>query len=285
MNNELDWVLISRNGWGDMFVDYANICKLNRKVNVVFYGYDKTIIQFLKHQDNIEEVYQIEPDNAIDYLKAPIALKQKENIKALFEQNSLNINFDKFIMMHTERLETISREIKFNLPKSDIKITKPSLLFNPYSIQSLTYENHCPLIPEIFTWLIESTKWNIVLIGQEFYNHVYFGKLPFPLKIKNENEVSNLQNLVGKTKSMIDVFNIAKQCEGIITTSNNLSMWSVITNKPAIILLNDLMSNPKDRKAVQFYKNWIDQKPNTLLNYDCNPQQFMETFAKWEKTL
>lgn len=280
-NKSLEWVVINRNGWGDMFVDYANICLLNRKVNVIFYGYDKYIAKFLEYQDNIGEVRHIIPESREDYaFKLPIECLEKEWLQKICNLTEPKLDPRKFLMTHTERLTRTIRDIDLKVPPRNFKIDKPSLLFNPYSIQSLMYSNHCPLIPDVFVWLVDQTDWNIVLIGQKTFNHCYFGEQPFPLKINNEDEADNLQNLVGETESLIDVLHIANQCEGIITTSNALAHWSIITNKPAIVLMNDVMTNPGERKALKFYRNWIEHEPNTLLEYTCTPDQFMEAFAK-----
>ncbi len=276
---------MNRNGWGDIFVDYANVCLLKNKVNVLFYGYDKYIPKFLKHQDNIGEVRHVVPETAVDYAKAAALSRKPEWLWEICNQTYPKLDHKKFLMIHTNRMDQTIREIDLKLPKREFQVDKPSLLFNPYSIQSLMFSNHCPLIPEIFTWLIDQTDWNIILTGQKIFHHAYFGEQPFPLKISNEEEVNNLQNLVGETESMIDVLHIANQCEGIITTSNCLAHWSIITNKPAIVLMNDMMTNPGNRKALQFYRNWIEHKPNTLLTHDCTPDQFMEAFKEkgWEK--
>ena len=284
----LDWTAIPRGGWGDMFVSYANMCQFNNKFNVLHNGQDKYIPKFLEYQDNIEEVihvpYIIKTDAKEIALEAN-EINQHGNKEWIREISDMNP--DNFVLTHADFEQKknlqIIREFEYKLPESNFKIKPHSLLFNPYSIQSLMVNNHCPLIPEMFAWLVTETDWNIVLIGQETYNHTYFGERPFPLKISGND--GNWQNLVGKTESMIDVFDIAKQCDGIITTSNCLSLWSIISDKPALVILNDLMSEPKERVSLNFYKEWINHKPNTLVDYNCTPNQFMETFKKWEKTL
>lgn len=277
-NKSPEWVIVNRNGWGDMFMDYANISLLNRKVNVIFYGYDKYIAEFLKYQDNIGEVRHITPESRKEYAFAH-TMGWKE-IAELCTKFAPDLDPNNFLMTHKERLSRTIREINLKVPPRKFKVEKPSLLFNPYSIQSLMYSNHCPLLPEILVWLVDETDWNIILTGQKTYNHAYFGEQPFPMTINNEDEADNLQNLVGKTESLTDVLHIANQCEGIITTSNALAHWSIITKKPAIVLMNDLMTNPGERAAPLFYRNWIEHEPNTLLNFDCTPDQFMEAFAK-----
>lgn len=284
MNKE-SWVLVNRNGWGDMIVDYANISQLNHPVNVLFYGYDSYIPIFLKCQNNIEEVVHVLPANTKEFAMAPAESYNEEWIEMICKR--ANLIPENFLMIHKDKMKKVNRDVKFTLPKPEFEfeIKKPSLLFNPYSIQSLMFSNHCPLIPEIFAWLVDCTNWNIILIGQKKFYHSYFGEQPFPLKIINSEQSHNLINLVGKTKSMIDVFHIAKQCKGIVTTSNCLALWSIVTQKPALVMLNDVMSNPKDRKALKFHKEWITHPTNTHVNFDCTPEQFMKTFKEWEKIL
>lgn len=288
MNDKsLEWTAIPRGGWGDMFVSYANMCQLNCKFNVIHSGQDKYISKFLEYQDNVEKIIHIPyipkkniKENALEADEIN-RCGNKEWIKKIIDVDTAN-----FVLTHADfdqkKNLKIIRKFKYKLPESKFKVKPHTLLFNPYSIQSLTLDNHCPLLPEIFAWLV-NTGWNILLIGQKTYDHLYFGEKPFPLKI--HGDADNWENLVGKTESMIDVFNIAKQCDGIITTSNCLSMWSIISNKSALVVLNNVLSNPKDHVPLNFYKMWITHEPNTLINYDCTPNQFMETFKKWEKTL
>jgi len=280
----LDWVIFNRGGWGDVFIDYAHICQSRDIFNVLFYGYDKYIPKFLMHQDNISEVYHIIPKTPKDYSDGMIRSIQEPE-KWSKELKSQCPQIEGELSTVQGRLDKNTRKIGLNYPISKFKVDKPSLLFNPYSIQSLMFSDHCPLLPEIFVWLIDQTKWNIILTGQKTFNHSYLGEQPFPLKITDEDEVDNFQNLVGETESMVDVFHIASQCEGIITTSNCLSLWSIMTNKPALVVMNKHLSNPGDRKAFNFHRNWIEHEPNTLVDYNCTPNEFMETFKKWEKTL
>ena len=281
-NKSLDWVLFNRGGWGDVFIDYAYVCQFKDKFNILFYGYDKYIPEFLKLQDNIGEVRHITPINALKYNNAIVMAGM--NKKGCEEEIKEEANIkEEITTISSARLDKPIREIDFKYPQTEFKIERPSLLFNPYSFQSVMHSDHAPLIPEILVWLVDQTDWNIILIGQEKFQHSYLGEQPFPLKITDEHK--NLQDLVGKTESMMDVFHIARQCEGIITTSNCLSIWSILTNKPALVLMNKLCTYTAGRKVLEFHRNWIDHKPNTMLDYDCNPQQFMETFGKWEKTL
>jgi hypothetical protein len=284
----LDWTVIPRGGWGDMFVSYANMCQLDNRFNVLLNGQDKYIAKFLEYQDNIEEVIFVPYENKKTLEEMAIEtdnINETNNKKWIKELT--NISLDKFVLTHPnfeqKKNRQIIRKFPYKLPENNWKIKPHSLLFNPYSIQSLTASNHCPLMPEILNWLVHGTDWNIVLIGQETYNHVMLGETKFPLQISGDT--TGLQNLVGKTESMMDVFNIADQCDGIITTSNCLSLWSIISNNPAVVVLNDVLTHPTERIALNFFKEWINHHPNTLLDCDCTPDQFMETFKKWEKTL
>lgn len=276
-DKSLEWVIVNSNGWGDMFIDYKNICLIERQVNVIFYGYDEYIPKLLEFQDNIEKVVHLVPESREKYARTPIESGSTVWVKKICEQ--VDVDPREVTWIHRSRTHKINRDIDIRLPPRDFKLEKPSLLFNPFSIQSVNLDNHCPLIPEVLPWLVEQ-GWNIVLTGQKVFDHVYYGPHPWPLPIENENEVNNLQNLVGKTESLIDVLHIANQCEGIISTSNCLAHWSIMTNKPAIILMNDYMTNPGDRKALKFYREWIEHEPNTLLPFDCTPQNFMEAFKK-----
>jgi hypothetical protein len=284
-DKSLDWVLFNRGGWGDVFIDYAYICQFKDKFNVLFYGYDKYIPEFLKLQDNIEEVVHVVPESHTTYYNAVAYCNGTDRtwLEEIRDQTNPKIKGEIFAISGYDRLEKIIRKIDLTFPEKEFKVEKPSLLFNPYSFQSVRFHDHCPLIPEILSWLVSESKWNIIMTGQKTFYNAASGEQPFPLNIEDDHP--NLQNLVGETESMLDVFHIASQCKGVVTTSNCLSHWSIMVNKPTLVLMNEHCTNADKRKVTKFHRDWVEYEPNTMLNYDCTPNQFMETFEKWEKTL
>jgi hypothetical protein len=87
-------------------------------------------------------------------------------------------------------------------------------------------------------------------------------------------------NLVGQVVNMIDVFHIVNEAKGIVTTSNGLSMWSIIKKKPALVACNQII-----RPSAEYYYNWIHHQPNLVLDSNVCLEDFKESFFKWQKTL
>ena len=271
--------------WGDMFASYAHLSLISRltpleKFNIIYYGYDPHIKTFLELQNNINSVIHIKPKNKEEYediAKESGNTESKEWLSKIVP----DIDAKQIIPTHLNSFPKLQgiyiRNFEYNLPETSLEIPENSILFNPYSMQSVPLRGHWRFIPDALEWLIENTDYNIILIGQEKYHHVLYGDTEFPLYISHPK----VTNLVGKT-SMLDVLAIAQKCKAIITTSNSLSMWSIISNKPCIVMLNSMLDDPQKDTSVYYFKEWINCPPNKLLSNRASLEDFEKVMLEWK---
>jgi len=257
-------------GWGDFLANYGNIRHSLKQhhadiADVVYFGLDKKLITFMKSQPDIGEVLHLEMSDHSDYWKYTVlAASDYELFKKV---TGLNKSHPDLIPTHITNFYNIENPTLCNR-FFDIVLTPPELNWNevlpqeefivcqPYSCHSCPYNRHWPEWIEALNFLLDTSKFKVVLLGQ--IKSMYDGDFTFPYI-----EHPNLINLVGQTPSVIDLLNIVDRAEGIITTSNVLSMWSVVTKKPALVVCNEVI-----KTYAQYYYNWIHYDPNTVL--DCS---------------
>lgn len=268
--------------WGDVFACYARICLLMKKVglpkaNILHYGFDPHIKDFLEYQDNVEEVVYVEAESLEAYEKV-VAEANTCSDHWIYDvcdipPNRVTLgNLDHDIISK----KIINRNFDYQVPPSNVSIPLHSVLFNPYSFQSCSLRTHWPFMPNVLKFLLDETDWHVVLVGQKMTYNTNGEYWDFPL-IVDHPEVTNL---VGKTESMFEVLAIAEDCEAIITTSNCLSLWSIISNKPSIVLMNSKLSKPFVL-GHEYWKEWIETKPNKCVYYDQNFDQFRKVYKGW----
>jgi len=275
--------------WGDAIASYAHISLVTtltpiKKVQVIYYGLDPTIIDFFRIQDNIEKAIYIKPKNKDEYIEIA---KESGNTNKMDWLHKIyqDVDLSSVIPTHLNAFNKTQgiyiRNFDYTLPKTQFNILPHSILFNPYSMQSVPLRGHWHYIPDALDWLLAETDWNIVLIGQEKYHHAKHGDMEFPLFVKHDRVL----NLVGKTNSMVDVFAACEKCDGILTTSNSLSMWSIVAKKPAIVFLNGMLDNPLEGTSFHYFKKWIDIEPNTFIRFGDDLPTFKKVFLLWQQQL
>lgn len=118
---------------------------------------------------------------------------------------------------------------------------KPWVVVHPYSFQSNPMENHWPHWEAALKWLAERDDATMFLTG--------VGWEP-----RADSIGSNTVNLVGKTSSNNDVLALQLLADLTVTTSNNLSHFAAIADKPTITCINKAVENPNwyFRKAYVF---------------------------------
>jgi len=283
LQNKTYWATVI-GAWGDMLASYSYmslfIKETNlKKFNVFYYGQDPTVKDFLEYQKNIKRVVHVAPKSTEEY-RAIIKESQFYN-SARWVSNFIDINPDDIILTHLNAFHKIEsifvREFECRVPgRIPCKVQDHTLLFQPYSFQGIPLYSHWNDIEKILTWLLEETDWNIILIGQDKTRHWTGEVHPFPFEMSHPR----LKNLVGKTSSMNEVFKIADKCNGIITTSNCLSIWSIVSKKPAMVLINGLLHNPGN-PSLKFFRDWIDYSPNILLDFGTDLEGFQKKFKRF----
>ena len=142
---------------------------------------------------------------------------------------------------------------------------KPPKLYHlhPNSTASELANNHWPHWLAAIEWLIEKTPHTYVLTG---LNHIPF--LP---------QSPRLVNLIGKTKSNMEVLAISGFCDGVISTPNSVAHWSVIAKQKCLCVGN---------KATQFlssyYRRFLQRGERlTYLNVDTPFSGFQGAACEW----
>jgi hypothetical protein len=273
-------------GWGDCIASYGNIRALLRdknqnEANVIFFGMDATIVEFLKAQKNIGKVRHLrisDPSEYYDYSLMGIL-----DFPLFTRMTGLHDLYPDLIPTHishfyqSENQTLCNRDFDVVLPPSklcwdEILPQEPFLLLQPYSCYSCKLFEHWPFWFDAIKFVIENSNLKVVLVGE--LNSIYDTSFQFPWI-----EHPNLINLVGQTPSMIDVFHIMAKSKGLITTSNGLSIWSIPSNKPSLVVCNKVIHST----PVMYYYNWINHKPNTVMRVESSLSDFVseaEAFIK-----
>ena len=278
--NEI-WTLVC-GAWGDALASYGNICKVLdekglQKANVVYYGLDKEVSKFLKHQKRIDKVMRLDISEPLVYFK--YAGLAAGDFNSWMKITGLNEQIPDLIPTHINRYYNIenptdcNRDFEVQIPDADpelnLKQYEPYILFQPYSCHSCTFDKHWPHWMEALNWVLENVDGKVVLVGNLTSDFDQTFKFPWI-------EHPRLVNLVGSTTSMVDVFHLMNNANGVVTTSNALSIWSILTKKPALVVCNQII---KERS--KYYYNWIHHEPNKVLEPTSTLLEIEKEFRDW----
>lgn len=274
-------------GWGDAIANYGNIrvaLEENEadKANVIFFGIDKQLIPFIKAQNGINEVLHLNINEKSEYWQYTVMAAC--DFPLYMRMTGLQDKYPDLIPTHITKYYQVEnqtlchRYFEANLPPSKFDWTgilpsEPFLVVQPFSCHSCHFDFHWPHWIEALNFVLDNSPMKVVLIGQ--LKSMYDDSYVFPWV-----EHSNLINLVGQTPSMIDVFHIMKQSAGVITTSNALSMWSIVSKKPALVVCNQGI-----HKVAPYYYNWIHHEPNIVMDCTTTMSEFRNISSNFIKGL
>lgn len=278
----------AQGGWGDIIASYGNTCKILdekglEKANVVFYGLDFDLVQFLKSQDRINKVSSLIISDPIVYFK--YAVLASSDFPTFMEVTGLDKSVPNLLEAHINRFYNIEnptlchRNFSMKLPEDHINWEifydqhPDYLIFQPFSCHSCKYDSHWPHWMAALEWVLENYNKKIILIGQLVSE--FDARFKFPW-ISHEN----LLNMVGQTKNMFDVLRIMAGSQGVVTTSNCLSMWSILNNKPSMVICNQYI-----KEKSLYYYNWIHHNPNTVFDFELSLEDFKTNFDSWFQKL
>jgi hypothetical protein len=122
-------------------------------------------------------------------------------------------------------------------------------LLHPRSTDSCSWKGHWfyRRLNASVEFLLENTPHTYVLTGRGWSCPIQHPRLV---------------DLVGRHESMMDVLALAERCDGMITTSNSLSMWSVTQQIPAVVCQNVSYNDPN----TPFWR-WTAEFPNMIVRY------------------
>lgn len=281
-------------GWGDAIASYGNIRALLAeknadKANVVFFGIDTDIILFLKAQKNIGKVRHLQIHDKSEYYD--YSVMGILDFPLFTRMTGLHDQFPELIPTHisdfyqSKNPNLCHRYFDVNTPLSNSSLCElnsslcelpkePFVLMQPFSCYSCKQKDHWTYWLDALSYVLDNCSHKVVLVGQS--RSLYDVDYKFP-----NIEHTNLINLVGKTSSMIEVLHIMNQATCVLSTSNALSMWSIVTRKPALIVCNQIIDN----SVVRYYYNWINHEPNLLLNSNTALSEFKTSFLAFEKRI
>lgn len=232
------WVRLYGN-WGDIIcqLNIAQSIIKNFPINVIFSTFvpsDKEQMKdFLACQNFIDTI--IEPNDiscdigAGAWIFTDNQTYKRELDKKFTSEDNIVINCCGF---DQERAKLASNCFPLNIPDQyidDYKINKPYILLQPYSgmknnASSESLENHWIHWIDLINCIIPKyPKLNFVLCGIDWdFQYSY----------------DNLKNMLGKTNSVLEIFDLANKSSYVITTANCLSHWVRSNNISSTIIEN-----------------------------------------------
>lgn len=275
--------------WGDTFAACGNAqhylhTTQGTSLGIVHYGFDPYIKVFLEAQPWVREAVHIRPSSMEEYLSviriscgftlpnntwADIVLKDTPSILKE-EVFGAHINFQMTSKLPTAHMWRHTPVLpKHNRLYSQIVEQcrgKKVYLLNPISTQSCLAKHHWPYWPEALQWLHDEVIPNnpdkeFVLVGLNEQINSQVAKERYP----------NFINLIGKAESVIDILALAQCCDGIISTCNNLSLWAVMDNIPAVVAFNAALFYPNN-----YFRIWLNRLPNLPVEFSHPLEKFQE---------
>ena len=272
--------------WGDAIGYYGHLHDAAQemgleKVNIVYFGFFPEIVEFLKDQKYVGDAVVMQP-NDFQTFKQVARNVRSTNIQEWLPNFGLDF-IDQTKVLPTVHLDEMFiktgklHRVKVRIPEKQLSSWgsiinsfsngRKVIMVNPYSdlLVSLNYElnqvasYHWDYWLDFVYWLMDE-KIPMVLTGMK--NHLL-------LEVRGEN----ILNLVGKTPTMVDVYAIAKNCKGIISTTNSLPMFSLLENIPALIIKNKNISG--------YFDAYIAEKNNEIVPVNYSLEQVKNKFLDW----
>lgn len=272
----VDWAT-AIGAWGDVMVSLSRarsrlLQSGQEKCGVVYYGHDASVADFIEAQSFVREVKHVRPVPSqyrnIVRMACEVQTDREAWLPAVLGATGIDINA--VTLTHvTPSLYAFPVYREFpnpQLPREWEEWAKEVsadwgddwYLLNPFSTQSVRPNEHWPHWNEATDWLADREV-KCVLVGAE-------------RRLTGDND--NLINLTGQVPTMGHVLALANRAGGIISTSNSLSLWSVMTGKPAVIALNTVADNQRN-----VFRVYLDHEPNILVG---QRDRFEVFEAAWE---
>lgn len=270
--------------WGDSLIAYGNICHQLRergeeKANVVYFGLDQNVCEFLKAQPNVDKVSWLVIDHP-EMIGKYIEMACRD-VPQWLELTGLKEQLPDLVSTHVtlnEQHEKTDHHRDFDpaLPPplgnwdEFLADKTPYVLFQPYSFQSCGYADHWPHWNAALQHVLEKTDKNVVIVGEM----PDAGNSTDGLKELYGLEHPRVTCIVGQTRTMLDVLHIANDASAIVTTSNALSCWAVLKKIPAVVACNRVI-----KSYTPYYYNWIKTAPSVVLDHDTTVEDFKAAVA------
>ncbi len=270
--------------WGDIFLGLGFFYDEIKCGNIIYYGYDKDIIEFLECQYFINNVIHVIPNDMIEYTTLP----NNENFKNFLEEKTGITNIK---LTHLSDMNHFAEFLK-PLPKYKIPNTydewakdylsqfdKPVYVVFPYSLASNQWSIHHPWWSSILHRLSQE-KDKIFLICGKFNcdNAINNDQSVDPDFIDFINSQDNFINLINKTESNLHVMALSCNATGTISTSSNIAHWSVNQNNNPLVVENLLTGT----QGVSIFGGYLRGNAKHIIYGNDGP---VETINKLEQYL
>lgn len=271
-----EWATVAGN-WGDVMCCMGNVNQFRmsngiNEVGILYYGRDAAISQWLEAQDGVREVRSVVHADK-DQMERNYALISQskahhgpDRFRAVFEEAGLE--FPKNVAYTHLCLSEPRRCNYWQNPKLSPQATdwadmqelpSPFIVLNPVSIASNKWEDHWPFWREAMLWCVQNLNCHIVITGQN--------DIPYP-------PFDNVTNLSGKTRTMQDLLALAHRSDGIISTSNNLGIYSPIAGIPSVIVCAATC-----RKET-FYFKWQTHQTVSQIPFEDSMTEFIQAVTE-----
>lgn len=140
---------------------------------------------------------------------------------------------------------------------------KPVIL-HPYSNSSNTVRNHWAGWPAGIEWLGEQGL-PAILTGRVWPSE--WGEVP---------STPGIINLIGATPGMQHIYALTQAAGRVVTTSNSLSMWSIIAQIPTVVTTNRFMAQ---NCPESWFRQWINDPINRFVLFSASQRTWRETVS------
>ena len=266
--------------WGDILTGLGFFLNDIGEGKILYLGNNDLIVDFLKEQPFIKQVKKLQVDEKLwrrywiysvfhkisdeypDYMPKPEDPFLNQGLKQS-EFKITHLTYDKaqpdqpIYQWQNAKLpkyiEDWARETAKTLPKN-------FYLYQPYSFNSNSPDDHWPYWNELTDLLLKRTNKNLVIIGNNWIPSVYRSFQYF-----ESNKIFSLYN---QTPSMLHVFGLAKYAVGTITTSNSLAHWCQIQNLPCTVI-----SNRKSTRKHYYFRRVLEWPTIEIAEFSSSIQQ------------
>lgn len=277
-----EWGLIVGDGFGDALGVLGNCQTLLRgnegaRINILHYGFNKGIKEFLELQPCIGEVRRIEPpdkDTAREVgneVGAYYAYPKEKWLPKLLQGTGIDPDTVAETQIHwpwgtwpvhhpvdvrlREDAETWAEQKRAELGEF--------ILVQPYSTSSVNVAEHWPYWTPYLRWMLQATVSTHLL--------VFCGLNKIP-GLKGPNVI----DLIGETPSMQHVFALCDRAKGTITTCNGLANWAAVRGNPALIAGNHAIPRP-----MMYWPRFMTTEKTKLLYVDTDLETFIKETQKF----
>lgn len=252
--------------WGDCIVAYGNVrAEMARRgeagCGIVHYGFDPQIADFLRLQEGVREVRHVRPHSPASYRQL-VGLSCSPELDPCvwlpYLLHGTDLNPGEVVPTHVLRLDHPQPVNRWHGPVlpgqarawaehflQSLGLTD-FVLLHPFSEQSTPLEGHWPHWEAAIRWLVTESPCPVLLTGE-----------CWPLGLRHDR----LVNAVGLTPSMTAVFALAERARAVFCTSNGLSLYGVVAQRPTLAACNRHMQEP------HVFRRWIECRPVSLVEY------------------